>query len=158
VNARAGPNLQERRRIDTLREISRVSIHLFAERGFDAVTVEEIATEVGMSARTFFRYFASKDEVVLRYQRRLRIRLLAVFEEQAVTEPPITALRNAYVATSIVAPQNRAETVLVGRFLMDSATLLARSRGEQATGDTEVVAALAEKLGSDAPPRPLPPP
>jgi len=124
-------------------------MRLFAAHGFDAVTVEDIAAEVGISARTFFRYFASKDEVVLRYQRRLQARLVAVFETHAAAEPPITALRNAYVATSAVAPEDRAEFVLLGRFLMDSHTLLARSRGEQTARNGEVVALLAEKLGID---------
>jgi AcrR family transcriptional regulator len=149
VNAPVQPSLQERRRDYTVREISRVAMRLFSERGFDAVTVEDIAAEVGMSARTFFRYFASKDEVVLQYQRRLQGRLVAVFETHAANEAPITALRNAYVATSVVAPEDRNEIVLVGRFLMDSETLLARTRGAQAAGNDQVVAVLAAKLGID---------
>lgn len=130
-------------------------MRLFSERGFDAVTVEDIAAEVGLSARTFFRYFAGKDEVVLRYQRRLQARLVAVFETGAAHEPPITALRNAYVATSVVAPEDRTEFVLLGRFLMDSQALLARSRGEHAARNDDVVAVLAERLGIDAGRNPL---
>ncbi len=130
-------------------------MRLFAERGFDAVTVEDIAAEVGMSARTFFRYFAGKDEVVLRYQRRLQARLVAVFESHAAHEPPVTALRNAYVATSVVAPGDRTEFLLLGRFLMDSQTLLARSRGEHAARNDDVIAVLAERLGVDPGRNPL---
>ncbi len=143
------PSLYDRRRDYTVREISRVAMRLFAERGFDSVTVEDIAAEVGMSARTFFRYFSSKDEVVLRSLRGMTTRLVTTFEEHATTEPPITALRNAYVATSIIAPEDRDELVRVGRFLMDSRTLLARSRGDQAGGHEELIAALAGRLGVD---------
>jgi AcrR family transcriptional regulator len=143
------PSLHERRRDYTVREISRVAIRLFAERGFDSVTVEDIAAEVGMSARTFFRYFSSKDEVVLGSLRRLNTRLVTTFEDHAATEPPITALRNAYVATSVVAPEDRDELVRVGRFLMDSRALLARSRGDQAGGHEELIAALAGRLKVD---------
>jgi AcrR family transcriptional regulator len=142
-------SLQEGRRDYTAGEISRVAMRMFAERGFDVVTVEEIAVEVGMSSRTFFRYFASKDEVVLRYQRRLQTRLVAAFERRAAKETPITALRNAYVDTSTVAPEARSEVVLIGRLLGDSQDLLARSRREQASGDRAVVAVLAGRLGID---------
>jgi AcrR family transcriptional regulator len=141
-------SLQQRRRDYTVREISRSAIHLFAERGFDAVTVEDIAADVGISPRTFFRYFAGKDEVVLRYQRRVQARLVAAFLDRA-SESPITALRNAYVATSTVAPEDRDEYVLVGRFLEDSHQLLARSRGEQGAADRDLVVALAGRLGID---------
>jgi AcrR family transcriptional regulator len=143
------PSLQDRRRDYTAGLIARAALKLFAERSFDAVTIEDIASEVGMSSRTFFRYFSSKDEVVMRSHRRLNARLATVFIERADTEPPITALRNAYRVTSTVAPDDHDEYVQVGRFLMESPTLLTRSRGEQATGNDALIAAVAHKLGAD---------
>src|ERR1700757_2546143 len=102
-------SLQAARRQDTASEIARVAIRLFAARGFDAVTVDEIATEVGISARTFFRYFGSKEDVVLQFQRRLNERLIDAFEAQPADEGAVTALRNAYISTSTVAPEDREE-------------------------------------------------
>lgn len=58
-------DLRARRRQQTRREVSEVALRLFAERGFDAVTVAEIATEAGISRRSFFTHFSGKEEAVL---------------------------------------------------------------------------------------------
>ena len=58
------PPLSERRRTHTRREIAESAVTLFAHDGYDNVSVEDIAEEAGISLRTFYRYFAAKDEVL----------------------------------------------------------------------------------------------
>lgn len=57
--------LRERKRLATRQALQRAVLDLAAEQGFDAVTIEGISSAAGVSPRTFFNYFASKEEAVM---------------------------------------------------------------------------------------------
>ncbi|MFK4729127.1 TetR family transcriptional regulator [Agromyces mediolanus] len=88
----------------TLREISRraarariseIAERLFLARGYDETTVEEIANEAGISERTFFRYFATKDEVLFgRFETELQ-GLVEAIRARPAGEAPWTTLQHA---------------------------------------------------------------
>ncbi|PRY14045.1 TetR family transcriptional regulator [Kineococcus rhizosphaerae] len=59
------PDLRERRRLATQAEIEEVALDLFARHGSDRTTVDDIASAAGVSPRTFFRYFATKEDAAL---------------------------------------------------------------------------------------------
>ena len=78
-----------------LSELESVALRLFDERGFANVTVEEIASEAHISVRTFYRYFAAKDDVLqLRIERRSEV-LRTALSARPVDEPPLRSLRVA---------------------------------------------------------------
>jgi AcrR family transcriptional regulator len=76
--------------------IARTAEALFVAKGFEETTVDEIAAAVGMSQRSFFRYFASKDEVVLDNLERLGADLAAALEARPPDEPEWDSLRRSF--------------------------------------------------------------
>ena len=64
------PNLIERRHEETRAAIADAAVALFAERGFAETTMEDVADAAGVSRRTAYRHFASKDDLVFEQARR----------------------------------------------------------------------------------------
>src|SRR5436309_1498470 len=79
--------------------LERAAMELYAERGFDQTTVAEIAERAGLTARTFFRHFADKREVLFsggeELQRRLVEAALAAPAEASPLEAAAAALDEA---------------------------------------------------------------
>jgi AcrR family transcriptional regulator len=76
-------------------EVEAVALGLFDERGFDQVTVDEIASAAGISVRTFYRYFPTKDTVLQVQIDRRSEALRAALEARPVDEAPLQSLRVA---------------------------------------------------------------
>ena len=90
------PTLRDHAREAVRAEVQRQAWLLFAENGFEATTVDRIAAASGMSRRTFFRYFASKDDLVLARMVESGTELLRVLEARPSDEAPWAALRAAF--------------------------------------------------------------
>jgi AcrR family transcriptional regulator len=87
------PGLRERKKARTRAAIQQEAMRLFRERGYDGATVEDIAEAAEVSPSTFFRYFPTKEDVVLRddYDELL----LEVFLAQPPDLTPLQAAREA---------------------------------------------------------------
>jgi len=80
-----------------MRETQRTAMELFHERGFDAVTVDEIAEAVGIAASTIYRHFGTKEGIVLwdEHDRALDDALA----ERLKRQPPFEAIRDTFIET-----------------------------------------------------------
>src|SRR5215467_4794255 len=85
--------LRERKKARTRAAIREHALRLFREQGYDATTVDQIAEAADVSPSTFFRYFPTKEDVVL--QDDLDILAVGAFEHQPPDMSPIAAFRAA---------------------------------------------------------------
>ncbi|MBO0772034.1 MAG: TetR family transcriptional regulator [Actinobacteria bacterium] len=89
----ARPGLRERKKARTRAAIRQQALRLFREQGYDATTVEQIAEAAEVSPSTFFRYFPTKEDVVL--QDDMDLRWAAAYQEVPAGLTPLAALRAA---------------------------------------------------------------
>jgi AcrR family transcriptional regulator len=87
-----------------LSQLEAVALRLFEERGFE-ITVEEIASEAQISARTFYRYFPAKDDVLQLQIDRRSADMEAALAARPADEPPLHSLRVAL--TDVVSAEDQ---------------------------------------------------
>jgi AcrR family transcriptional regulator len=140
--------LRERQRNALRAEIGRVALRLFAERGFEAVTTEAIAEEVGISLSTFFRHVPSKEHLLLGAAQRGRARIVANFRNRPQDETVQESLVAAILARTSQFVDDE-ETIELWRRAMASAPVgLQRASLLDHEDCDELIAAVAERLGS----------
>jgi AcrR family transcriptional regulator len=106
--------LRERKKHQTRIALKKAALDLFEQRGFDEVTVEEIAEAAMVSPRTFFRYFETKAEVVFAYSPEVIGR---VEEEIATGAPVLESVRRGFLDGADFVDRNRELFVQQAKFV-----------------------------------------
>ena len=116
--------LRERKRRQTRQRIADVGLELFIANGYDATTLDEIACAAGISRRTFFYYFKSKDEILLAHLGGYADALKAAVLETPSAAMPLDIARDAML--KLVARIQSPQMLAVARLIRENETLCDR--------------------------------
>jgi AcrR family transcriptional regulator len=141
--------LRERKKLRTRTQLTEAALRLFSERGFDATTIEDIVEEVEVSPRTFFRYFDSKEDVVIGFFDDLGKGLRAMLAARPAEEPPFTAVRRALGSLVELYTAQADRVVAAKRLAHETPAIRARLLDKHARWENGVTEELASRLGVD---------
>ncbi|MGI4757489.1 MAG: TetR/AcrR family transcriptional regulator [Janthinobacterium lividum] len=148
-------NRQTRKRLATRQAISDVATRLFIQRGFDAVTMDEIAEAADVSRMTVFNHFSRKEDLFFDLDEEGREDLLAALQKRGPGTSPIEALRRfAHSAVAEKRPYVRFFEADTDKFLAAieaSDALKARARAIRDELTDTLAAALARTVNRELP-------
>jgi AcrR family transcriptional regulator len=147
--------LRELKKEQTRQLIANTAWRLFADRGFDKVTVAEIAREAQVAEATVFNYFPSKEDLFYSRFEAFSTRLADAVRHRERGEPALAAFRRALLEEGGLLAQAEAgdEEALarlrtVNRVIAESPALLAREQQAMARGAADLAALLAAETGA----------
>ncbi|MCX4093682.1 TetR/AcrR family transcriptional regulator; helix-turn-helix transcriptional regulator [Nocardia sp. alder85J] len=143
--------LRERKRLRTRRALGDAALRLFAERGFDATTVEELVDAAEVSRSTFFRTFATKEAAAVEAETELWAGYLAALPGRAGSGPVLDVLRDSLIAALGALPVDwDTRYVATRRLILTTPALLGYVEYHRTEVEREVIATLARELVLEA--------
>ena len=141
--------LRERKRKETLQRITDAGLKLFGRDGYEKTTVDEIAAEAGISRRTFFHYFASKDEILLSMQAGLGDSLVDAMQAIGGNLSPLAVMREAMLTlASAFEPE---EMRRIDKIMLSSESVQTRKQAGYLRDEAKLFAALKERWPEEPP-------
>jgi AcrR family transcriptional regulator len=141
--------VRERTRRAVQAELAMVARDLFLAKGYDETTIDDIAAAAGMSRRTLFRYFASKEDLVLGKYEILGDRLAEALAARAPDERIWLALRRAFdiVADYFADDPDATRTVAMERIIQSKPDLTAGQLERVSRTQAQLVDIVRERIG-----------
>ncbi len=149
---------RERKKRQTREALIRAALELFDAKGYEHTAVREITDAVDVSERTFFRYFASKEDLAVSFAKDWTDAILAALVARPAAEEPLAALRGAFreSLTMLAAADAHDSTepgpptyLLITRLIDSTPSLLAQHLRYMHDRDEEIVRVLAARAGVD---------
>lgn len=146
---------RERKKRQTRDALVHAALTLFDAKGYDHTAVREITDAVDVSERTFFRYFANKEDLALSFIRDSSDAFVRELMARPADEPPFTALANSFRASLRALTAEERESgdeplyLLVVKLIDTTPSLLAALLRYMHDRDHEIVWVLAAREGVD---------
>lgn len=140
---------RRRKQSQTRAALTDAALRLFATKGYDQTTIEEITDQVDVSPRTFFRYFASKEEVL--FPEADHRPFLDQIRAQPLERSDLEAVLNAYLAMLPMEPVVEKRALLLKKALESTNALQGRNLRLQSDFRLLIADALAERRGQGKP-------
>jgi AcrR family transcriptional regulator len=145
------PSLRDAHKKRTRLALREAALKLFAAQGFDTTTIEEIAEKVGVAARTFFRYFPTKESVLFLRENAWVQSFVQIYraEPSALGDVDAMSAALAQLASSFV--QDRVSQTLFERIVASSPTLRGRIQEHLEETVQKVAEVIAARRGLSQP-------
>jgi AcrR family transcriptional regulator len=145
-------SLRERKKRKTRELIAETAKRLFAERGFDAVTVAEVASAADVSQGTVFNYFPAKEDLFFSSMEAFEARLVDGVRERPPGESVLSAFRRLVLdGLDQLASDDRANLIATAARIISAApSLQAREREVVALYTDSLAALIAEEMGAES--------
>jgi AcrR family transcriptional regulator len=141
--------LRERKKAHVRRQLVEAALEAFLDNGFDETTIDDIVAEAMVSRRTFFRYFDSKDAVVLAWLDDGCSAVVAAFEKRPVREPPLVAMRHAFVEAMAYYEDDRPHFLSIERLIAATPPIRAAKRERLGRLSGELARVMCRRAGQD---------
>lgn len=142
-------SLAERKRQLVRDELTEAALKLLAFQGFEETTIDQMAAAAGVSRRTFFRYFQSKEDVIIEFLSDLGRQLSHGLSTRPATEPPAVALQNTLRVFTDTFWEHPEKSQRLAKVTVSTPALLARYLERQVTWRATLTAELATRMAVD---------
>lgn len=144
------PTRRERKKLETRQALEQAALRLFAERGYEQTTVEDIAEAADVAVRTFFRYFSSKQDVLFGEVVTDRItRLRSELSARPRTEDPVQSVRVVMDLLDFTGPDEEAQILARMDLMRRQPTFVSRYLEIMDQMRAVVVEFVADRTGLD---------
>jgi AcrR family transcriptional regulator len=127
------------------------ALRLFAKQGYDTTTIEEIAERAGVSTRTFFRYFPTKEDVLYHGERDWVQTVLDAYPKKPATLNDLDAMRVTFEDLAPELGKSRRSLALYQRAVDSSPTLRGSEQDHQHESTAVLAQAIATRRGQSTP-------
>ncbi len=141
-SGKGSEGLRERKRRATLERIADAGLRLILERGYEETTLDAIAEAAGISRRTFFYYFSSKEEILLAWQSAVGSMIHAAILRERADRPPIDVVLSAIL--SLASEYDPEKMIAIEKLLQSTDQLRARKHAKYVEQEDAVFTALCK--------------